>query len=45
MYGDMIRNVFENPKSSMAHLSRRWLMPAVLMAIVIGATLVLVVTS
>ena len=41
MYGDLIPNVFELP-TSVERKPRRWLMPVVMTAIVIGATLALV---
>lgn len=41
MYGDLIPNLFENPEP-VTHKPRRWLMPLVMTAIVIGATLALV---
>ena len=40
MYGDLIPNIFETPEPTQK--PRRWLMPLVMTAIVIGATLALV---
>jgi hypothetical protein len=44
MYGDLIPNLFEIPEPT-AHKPRRWLMPVVMTAIVIGATLALVAVN
>jgi len=41
MYGDLVPNVYEIPEPT-THKPRRWLMPLVMTAIVIGATLALV---
>lgn len=44
MYGDLIPNLFEISEPT-AKRPRRWLMPVVLTAIVIGATLTLVAVN
>lgn len=44
MYGDLIPNLFEISEPT-ANRPRRWLMPVVLTAIVIGATLALVAVN
>jgi multisubunit Na+/H+ antiporter MnhC subunit len=43
MYGDLVPNLFETPQPT--HKPRRWLMPLVLTAIVIGATVALVAVN
>jgi hypothetical protein len=40
MYGDLVPNLFQTPEPTPK--PRRWLMPLVLTAIVVGATLALV---
>jgi hypothetical protein len=41
MYGDLVPNLFEKPEP-VTPKPRRWLMPLVMTAIVVGATLALV---